>query len=147
MYFPPWKFLIKNHKSNFVLSVQDASKAKDARLVQWFQKLPKDGLDQLWMFKQAERGVLLVNVNSGLCATAPSKYKGVPLVQCPEDHNSAQLWQSIDLGGGLCRLENYYNQFAMAIQDGSNEPGRLVVQWPYEGASDQQWSMILTPSE
>lgn len=140
------KVKLVSARSNLVMDVAGASLAPGAAVMQWF---PNGGPNQRWRFDPLGGDVYkIVSDGSGLVldVAGASTVAGARLMQWPWNGGGNQQWRvmpmsSVATGGdpGLVQITSVGSGQAVDVAGASTAAGAALIQWPWNGGSNQQW--------
>lgn len=136
-----WVRLV-NRRSGKVLDVNGASTADGAAVIQWTWS---GSANQQWqLLPNADGSFRLSARHSGRLLTSPAgSGQGAQLEQRADTGSDNQWWKVVDADGGHVHLVNVRTGWYADVDGGSQSDGGKVIQWPANGAANQQWQVVL----
>ncbi|GGU54515.1 glycosyl hydrolase family 95 catalytic domain-containing protein [Lentzea flava] len=134
-------FRLVNRRSGKVLDVTGAGSGDGAKVIQWTWS---GSTNQQWQLaSNADGSARLVARHSGRVLTSPGgSAQGAQLEQWTDTGGDHQWWKVVDAGGGYVQLVNVRTGWYADVDGGSQTDGAKVIQWPANGATNQQWQIV-----
>lgn len=138
---------LTNANSSLVMDVNGGSTASGTKIIQWTNH---SGTNQQWQLKAVIGNIYtLTNVNSGLCLEVPgsSTTQGTQLDQYACNGGANQEWALNAVGSytsssnASYELENLNSGQVVDVSGGSTSTGGIVIQWPTDGGTNQEWTL------
>lgn len=136
------KFVYLNKSSGLALSIENASTADNAKVV---QSAPGSGKEQQWSLNYDSNGYFNVtNSNSSrvLDVTSSSTADGASIIQYTSNDGDNQKWRIVDKGAGYYQLLNKHSSKVAEVPSSSTADGATLDQKTASaGAANQLWQM------
>ena len=136
------KFVYLNKASGLAMSIENASTADNAKVV---QATPGSGKEQQWSLNYDSNGYFKVtNANSSrvLDVTSSSTADGASIIQYTDNDGDNQKWRVVDKGAGYYQLLNKHSSKVAEVPASSTTAGATLDQKAASGTADNQlWQM------